>query len=152
MRRTVIIQAIAAATIILFVYASLSKLMAYPLFTAQLEMHPLLRPFAGWLAWAVPAAELLVAALLVIPSTRLMGLYGSAILLFMFTVYLTVMILTDKHLPCSCGGLISRFTWRQHIVFNLVFLAIAITGILLNRKRTKDIVATIHPNSSMGVN
>ncbi len=141
MRKTVIIDALAAATIILFVYAAMSKMMAYPLFTAQLEMHPLLRPFAGWLAWAVPAAELLVAALLVIPSTRLMGLYGSAILLFMFTVYLTGMILTDKHLPCSCGGIISGFTWRQHIVFNLVFLGLAITGILLDKQKEKNAVS-----------
>ena len=150
MRRAVIIEVIVAATIILFVYAAMSKLLAYPLFTEQLEMHPLLKPFAGWLAWAVPAAELLVAALLVIPSTRLVGLYGAAILLFMFTVYLTGMILTDSHLPCSCSGIISGFTWRQHIVFNLVFMGLAVTGIILDKR--KDIVATIHPNSSMGVN
>jgi uncharacterized membrane protein YphA (DoxX/SURF4 family) len=141
MRRAVIIDVLAAAIIVLFVYAAVSKLMAYPLFTAQLEMHPLLRPFAGWLAWAVPAAELLVAALLVIPSTRLVGLYGAAILLFMFTVYLTGMILTDKHLPCSCGGLISGFTWRQHIAFNLVFLGLAVTGILLDKRKDKAVVS-----------
>ncbi|TAM97041.1 MAG: hypothetical protein EPN39_12190 [Chitinophagaceae bacterium] len=141
MRRTVIIDVLAAALIILFVYAALSKLMAYPLFTAQLEMHPLLRPFAGWLAWALPAAELFISALLVIPSTRLMGLYGSAILLFMFTVYLTGMILTDKHLPCSCGGLISGFTWRQHIVFNLVFIILSITGIILSKQKDRTAVS-----------
>lgn len=92
-----------------------------------------------------------IATLLIIPFTRIPGLYGSAILLFIFTAYLTGMILTDKHLPCSCSGIISSLSWGQHIVFNLVFLTIAITGILLNKKRTKNIVATIHPNSSMGV-
>jgi uncharacterized membrane protein YphA (DoxX/SURF4 family) len=141
MRRAVIIDVLAAAIIVLFVYAAVSKLMAYPLFTAQLEMHPLLKPFAGWLAWAVPVTELLIAVLLVIPFTRIPGLYSSAILLFMFTVYLTGMILTDKHLPCSCGGIISGFTWKQHIVFNLVFLGLAVTGILLNKRKDKNKIA-----------
>ncbi|TAN15978.1 MAG: hypothetical protein EPN37_08785 [Chitinophagaceae bacterium] len=143
MRRAVIIDAVAAATIVLYVYAAMSKLMAYPLFTAQLTMHPLLKPFAGWLAWGVPAAELLIAALLVIPFTRLIGLYGSAILLFMFTVYLTVMILTDSHLPCTCGGLISSLTWRQHIVFNLVFLGLAVTGIILDKRKDKTALSFV---------
>ena len=143
MRRAVIIDAVAAATIVLYVYAAMSKLLAYPLFTAQLAMHPLLKPFAGWLAWGVPAAELLIAALLVIPFTRLIGLYGSAILLFIFTVYLTGMILTDSHLPCSCGGIISGFTWRQHIVFNLVFLGLAVTGITLDKRKDKTALSFV---------
>lgn len=141
MKRKWIIEIICALLICLWVYASLSKLFAYHLFVARLEMHPLLKPFAAWLAWAVPVTELLIAALLVIPITRLIGLYGAAILLLMFTVYLTEMILTDKHLPCSCGGIISGFTWKQHIVFNLVFLGLAVTGILLDKRKDKTVVS-----------
>jgi len=44
------------------------------------------------------------------------------------TVYLALMLGTEKHLPCSCGGAIESLTWRQHILFNLFFLALAGLG------------------------
>ncbi len=141
MRRTLIIEAIAAALIVLLVYASLSKLLAYPVFVAQLHLHPMLKPFAGLLAWAVPVVELGIVALLIIPGTRCAGLYSAAILLLVFTVYLVLMLLTDKNLPCSCGGVISTLTWGQHIVFNGLFILLAVTGIILDKRNDRHNMA-----------
>ena len=152
MKRQILIQSMAALLILIFVYAAFSKLLNYPLFVAQLEMHPLLKHFAGLFAWSIPVTECIIAILLIFSFTRMAGFYCSALLLLIFTFYLTGMVLTDKHLPCSCGGIISGFSWKEHIVFNIACIAIAIIGIVLNRKVTKNIVATIHPNSSRGVN
>jgi hypothetical protein len=32
-------------------------------------------------------------------------------------------------LPCSCGGAISRMGWREHIVFNVVFVGLTVLAI-----------------------
>jgi uncharacterized membrane protein YphA (DoxX/SURF4 family) len=129
MKNNWIIEIISAALVLLLVYAASGKLMDYPLFVAQLHTHPYLKPFAGFLAWSVPTVELIIAILLIIPRTRLTGLYSAAALLFTFTAYLVLMILTDKNLPCSCSGIISSMSWGQHIVFNILFIILAIIGI-----------------------
>lgn len=118
----------------LWVYASCSKLFTYQLFVSQLEMHPMLKQFASSLALIIPVSELLIAILLIFSSTRIMGLYCSTILLIIFTIYLIIMILTDSHLPCGCSGIISGFSWKEHIVFNCVFILLSITGIWLYKK------------------
>lgn len=137
MQRKTIIEIIAALLILLLVYASLSKLLAYSVFVAQLHTHPMLKQFAGFLAWAVPVVELGLAALLVIPKTSRAGFYGAAALLLTFTAYLVLMLLSEKNLPCSCGGIISSLSWGQHVVFNLFFTALAITGIILDKRKNR---------------
>jgi hypothetical protein len=47
------------------------------------------------------------------------------------------MLAYAKHLPCSCGGVIKKLTWPQHLAFNIFFLLIAMTGIILQRKHTR---------------
>jgi len=44
-------------------------------------------------------------------------------------------------LPCSCGGVIQKMTWGQHVIFNLFFTLLALVGIWLARKR-KDETST----------
>jgi uncharacterized membrane protein YphA (DoxX/SURF4 family) len=138
-----IVEILTALLICLFVYAAISKLTEYSMFVAQLKLHPLFKYFAGLLAWIIPAAELITTGLLVFPLTRRTGLYTSAALLSSFTVYLIVMISTNSHLPCTCGGLIKSLTWRQHIVFNLVFLGLAVTGIILDKRKDKTALSFV---------
>lgn len=132
-RDNIVIEIICAILVVPLIYASLSKLLAYPVFVTQLYTHPRLKPFAGFLAWALPVVELGVAALLVIPETRLAGLYSATGLLIAFTVYLLLMLLSGKTLPCSCGGIVSQLSWVGHVVFNSVFILLAVTGILLHK-------------------
>jgi hypothetical protein len=123
-----------AVLICVFVYAALSKLLEYHLFTLQLHQHPYLRSIAPTVAWVLPAAELIVAALMIIPATRKAGLYSTCSMLVIFTVYLGVMLLSGKHLPCACGGIISSFSWGQHMIFNGVLIAMAVATILAKRQ------------------
>jgi len=60
-----------------------------------------------------------------------MGFYAAFGLMVILTVYLALMLGTQQHLPCSCGGAIEGLTWRQHVLFNLFFLALAGLGIKL---------------------
>lgn len=133
MSRKTIIEIITALLIVLFVYAGLSKLLDHHTFSLQLAQSPLLSSWAFVIAWALPAGELLLAAALVIPATRQLGLYASLILLILFTVYLVYMLSFSTHLPCSCGGIISSLSWKQHLGFNSVFISLAAVGIWLRR-------------------
>jgi hypothetical protein len=120
--------------ILLFVYAAFSKLFNYSEFKIQLLQSPVVKSFAGVTAWLLPAIELCVAAALTVRATRLFGFYGSLILMNAFTLYIVLMLIEEKHLPCSCGGVIRQLSWKQHIWFNLFFLALSAGGIVLERK------------------
>ena len=119
----------AFALTVLWVYGAASKLFKFALFRFQLNSYPWIRHFGGVLAWGIPLAELGIAALLISGRKRGIGFLASLALLLLFTGYLLWMLGTERHLPCSCGGIIQHLTWGQHIVFNGFFIAVAATGI-----------------------
>ena len=130
----VITDMICALLILLFAYAAFSKLLEFEKFRNVLRDAPLTGNYAALLAALIPAAELIIVLLLIIPGTQKWGLAAATGLLTLFTVYLAIMVLADSHLPCSCGGVIQRLSWRQHIVFNAFFIGISITGIYFKQK------------------
>ena len=115
--------------IFLFAYTGSSKLLDSKGFAAVLSKIPLIGRGAGIVAILLPLAELLIVLLLLFEKTRLTGLYASLALLLLFTVYLVYMVLVVPHLPCSCGGVISSMSWKQHVVFNVVFIVLTVIGI-----------------------
>jgi hypothetical protein len=117
--------------IILFTYAALSKLLEYDKFTVQLSQSPLLTAFAGTVAWAVPALEIVLAVLVSIPSMRLYGLYGSYTLMVIFTAYIIAITRFSDYVPCSCGGVLQKLGWTEHLIFNVFFVALCGIAILL---------------------
>lgn len=128
-----------ALLILLLLYASASKL-AHP---GALRHDMYNQPFPHWLAsillWAVPLSEIVISLCLIPDSTRKYGLWGALVLMSLFTLYAAAILLhLFPYVPCSCGGVIRNLTWGQHIVFNLFFVAIAITGILLLKKQDKQ--------------
>ena len=117
--------------ILLFVYAAVSKILDFENFRVQLGQSPLLSAFAGWIAWMVPAVEILIAILLAIPRLRGVGLYLAFGLMTMFTAYIYIVLNFSSFVPCSCGGILEKLGWTEHIIFNLVFILFAITAIFL---------------------
>ncbi|MBV9960761.1 MAG: hypothetical protein JO072_00820 [Parafilimonas sp.] len=122
---------------LLFTYAAFSKLQDVQMFKAQLLKFPLIGYAAVFLSWAIPVAEIITALLLFIPQFQYAGFIVSTILLTAFTLFLIVMVSFEKSLPCSCGGVIAKLTWREHIVFSLFFLILSLLGIYLKRKQEK---------------
>lgn len=140
MRRDVTIEIICGLLVLLFVYTSISKLLAYHSFAAVLRNSPLIGNYADVMAILLPVAELAIAIMLLVPSLKGTGLYASFILMLAFTGYICYMLLFSPHLPCSCGGAIAKLTWKQHLVFNILFSIIAFTGIRLHRKEAENLV------------
>jgi uncharacterized membrane protein YphA (DoxX/SURF4 family) len=136
-RSNVAMGIICTLNITLFVYAATAKLLDYYSFHFGLTESPFIAPFANILAWAVPATEYLIVALLVIPATRLAGLYSSFVLMSLFTIYIAAMLLFGSDIPCSCGGVLEEMSWSTHIIFNCFFVALSAWGIYLQRKKRR---------------
>ena len=150
MKKGVLAEVCSFFLILLFVYAASSKLFSFDNFHSQLYLYPLVKHFPLFTAISVISAELIISALLLFPATRLTGFIGSALLLSTFTVYLSYSILTNTHLPCSCGGVIQYMTWKQHIVFNICFLTLSLAGSvsIINRSRRKPVEKSRQQNQN----
>ena len=117
--------------IVLFVYAAVSKLIDFENFQIQLAQSPLLSAYAGFISYAVIIAEILIVLLLGIKRTQQIGLYASYGLMLAFTVYIYLIINYSDFVPCSCGGILEKLGWTEHLIFNLVFVGLAVIAIYL---------------------
>jgi uncharacterized membrane protein YphA (DoxX/SURF4 family) len=132
-----IIDGCAFALVFLFVYTASAKFLRIDIFAGQLERFPWISPSAKIMAWVVPSVELIVSALLLMGRTRVAGFYAALGLMLVFTTYLALMLGSDRHLPCSCGGVISSMTWKQHLFFNLFFIGVALMGVVYSSPKIK---------------
>ena len=130
-----LVTTISILLILLFSYAAVSKLMDYHNFIGQLRSSDLLKPIAGILTWLIPTVEFYVVLLLLVPAWKKSGMILSSVLMFLFTVYIAVMLVFFKKIPCSCGGVLQNLSWHQHLVFNAIFLLLALAGTVLVRKQ-----------------
>lgn len=134
LNKNVVIEIICSLLILLFVYAAISKLSDYDRFTVQLSKSPFITSFSNFTAWSIPTIEILIALLLAIKKSRLIGLYASFFLMSLFTAYLIIMLNFSYYIPCSCGGVLERLSWDQHVVFNSFFIAISAAGVIMQHK------------------
>jgi hypothetical protein len=134
LRKQTIIETIVAILAFLFLYTSLSKYANIQTFEFSLKMSPILKNFSHLVAVTLPALEIGVVILLTIPRTRLAGIYMSLILLSIFTIYLIGIVSFSKTLPCGCGGVISKLSWKEHIYFNMFFVIISVIGVWLQNE------------------
>jgi uncharacterized membrane protein YphA (DoxX/SURF4 family) len=133
-----ILDCICLLYILLFVYAAVSKLLDFQNFQAQLGQSPLLSAFAGIVSWVVPIAELFIALLLIFPKYRLAGLFSAFSLMVLFTTYIIIILNFSSFIPCSCGGILEKLGWTEHLIFNIVFILLAVIGTLLLSTFQKD--------------
>lgn len=130
MKKTLTVS-IAVILSILFAYAAYNKLKIYPTFVSQLTTSPITKHYAQFLSWFVPGTEMIIVGLLLFSRTRLVGLYSSFFLMLAFTIYIYLLLHFTSYMPCGCGGIINGFTWSQHLWFNVIFTALAGTGVVL---------------------
>jgi uncharacterized membrane protein YphA (DoxX/SURF4 family) len=135
MKRKTIVDIIAYLFILLFIYASVNKLMDYEKFSTELGKSPLLTAFANQVAWAIPAIELVLVVLLTVPRWMLIGFYAAFSLMTMFTAYIIAILKFSDFIPCSCGGVLQAMSWNQHLVFNIFFILLGFIGILLYERK-----------------
>ncbi|MGM9475236.1 MauE/DoxX family redox-associated membrane protein [Pedobacter sp. GSP4] len=122
--------------VLLFSYAAFSKLFTITAFDEQLHNQS----FPGWLAdfllyFLIPA-EIVTALLLCFKRTVMAGLLFSTVLMLAFTAYIALVLSGYfEKVPCSCGGVLKSLGWKPHLIFNLVFTALAITSLTIHLKQ-----------------
>ncbi len=148
-KRQVILETISALLIMLFLYASISKFLDFRTFIGETNNQPLPNSLTPFIVWTVPSLEIAIALALMFDRTRLAGFYASLGLMILFTLYTGIILMHFfRYIPCSCGGVIRKLTWKQHLVFNLFFVALSVIGILLKRGIFfKTIITTKNKNS-----
>ncbi|HEX9510731.1 MAG TPA: MauE/DoxX family redox-associated membrane protein [Puia sp.] len=148
-KRQVLLETISALLIMLFLYASVSKFLDFKTFIGEMNNQPLPNSWTPFLVWTLPSLEIAIAVSLIFERTRLAGFYASLVLMTLFTIYAGAILLHFfAYIPCSCGGVISKLNWKQHLVFNLFFVALSVAGIILKRGNFfKTIITTKNKNS-----
>jgi hypothetical protein len=142
MKRKTIVEILASLLILLFVYAALSKLFDFENFRVQLGKSPFITGFSGVVSWALPIVELAIALLLTFSRSRLLGMFAALFLMTLFSAYIFTMLHYSYYIPCSCGGVLSKLTWGQHLVFNIFFVAVSIAGIFIIGLSKKEPIHT----------
>lgn len=105
--------------ILLFCYAAISKALDFENFQVQIGQSPLLSAYAGFVSFAVIALEVIIVLLLIFPRSNLLGLYTSTALMSAFTIYIFLILNYSEFVPCSCGGILEKMGWTEHLVFNI---------------------------------
>jgi hypothetical protein len=143
-KRQVVLESISALLIMLFLYASISKFLDFQRFIGEMNNQPLPNSWTPFLVWTVPSLEIAISLALIFERTRMVGLIASLVLMTLFTIYSAVILLHFfDYVPCSCGGVIRKLSWPQHLVFNLFFVALSVIGIILQRRSFfKSIIIT----------
>ncbi|WP_379964471.1 MauE/DoxX family redox-associated membrane protein [Epilithonimonas sp. UC225_85] len=135
--KTRVVEFIGYFFILLFCYASISKIMDFENFQIQISESPLLSAYAAFLPFAIIILELIIAGLLCYRKTRNTGLIGSFILMLIFTGYIFFIIRTSENLPCSCGGILEKMSWHQHLYFNIGCIVISVIALGLNLRYSR---------------
>lgn len=110
--------------IILFIGTATSKLANLSGFQFNLAANlPIVSTHRVLISWLVPLAELVVTGMLLSKKRETQGLLCATYLLSVFTLYIIyILAFAGTHKPCSCGGIISLLTWRQHLPVNVALI------------------------------
>lgn len=130
-----LIEIIAAVFILLFTYTAVSKIIEAETFYSTLKKSPLVNDWAGILYWLLPLAELITVVLLFIPPLRWAGFYLSLALMLMFTAYISFMLLSSYKLPCTCGGILKKLSWKDHMLLNIILTILSAIAVMFEIKR-----------------
>lgn len=133
-------ESIVALLILLFAYTAFSKFIEYDIFVFQMQLVPLplMGEIAPTLGWMVPLVECLIVIALMIGKWRTIGLYSSLLLLFIFEGYISILLLSGYDLPCTCGGIISKMGWKEHLIFNAILILLTVFALYFNKEKQQN--------------
>lgn len=119
----------------LFAISAYAKIVDHERFMIGLSKVNYIGQYAALIAWSVPAAEIIVSLLLMYPETHKWGLYGFTGLMTVFTLYIGSLLLWAERLPCYCNLIIEKLGFGQHLIFNLVFIFLAVVALWLKKQK-----------------
>ncbi|WP_333853008.1 MauE/DoxX family redox-associated membrane protein [Epilithonimonas sp.] len=135
--QNIFVKTVSYFFILLFIYASVSKLLDFENFQVQIAQSPLLSAYAGFISYAVIIVEIIIVLILIYPKTQILGLYLSTALMTEFTVYIYLILNYSDFVPCSCGGILEKLGWTEHLIFNIICVILGIITILWLKSKDK---------------
>ena len=85
-----------------------------------------------YLAYILPALELAVGLLFILPKMRLLAFSLSSLLMVAFVAYVSLAVLKVwGKIPCGCGLVFHQLGWVSHLWLNIGFLLISLLGLAL---------------------
>lgn len=118
--------------IILWTYSTYAKLSDLKNFKHAMLSQVFPKWIGKILIISVPLFEIVMVVLLLIPKTRLIGMYSSFFIMLAFTFYVAGAVFgIYSRRPCSCGALFSRLGWERHFKVNIILTLLALAGVLL---------------------
>jgi len=136
----VIVDVVSASFIFLFIYAAASKLKDFEKFQVQLSKSPIVNPFVELIARGIPALEIIIALLLIFKVSRYYAIQAAFTMMVIFTVYIIAILKFSSYVPCSCGGILQNMSWADHLYFNIAFVVLGATAILIYPNQNKDLI------------
>jgi hypothetical protein len=135
-----ILKASSILLILLWSSTGLSKILEFAEFKQQV-ITILGENMAKPVSIAIPSLELTAAMTIPFGKTRTFGLYLSLILMATFTAYV-ILVITGYFgpAPCTCGGVITALSWKQHLIVNIILLLIVLYSLFTLKKRKEAAV------------
>jgi uncharacterized membrane protein YphA (DoxX/SURF4 family) len=132
MKRKTILEIISALLILFFLHSSISNYIRLQSLKNLLGFYTI---DTTGIAWTIVVVESIIALLLFIPRTRLVGLVA----VLFFTLYAGYTVARTPHFPHNFGGILDNLSSWQHILIYglLTSLAIAGIGLTIRKPRTK---------------
>lgn len=139
-KKEILTEMMIMALVILFLYTSTSKYFDFAAFKRAMYNQPFPHGLSAFLIWVLPPAEILVAVGLMIERFRTLALYVFLALMVLFTGYIALILLhIFPRVPCSCGGGLQSLGWTQHLLFNIIFIALTIGAIVFRKQGRRPI-------------
>lgn len=110
--------------LVLWVYAFANKIQDTSRFIKGIAVSFPGPYFPVAIAWILLSLEAITAIFLLWKHYQRKGLYLSLLLLLLFTCYISYLLWSGAALPCSCGGVLEQLGWRDHLIFNLIFITL----------------------------
>ncbi|MGN0019980.1 MAG: MauE/DoxX family redox-associated membrane protein [Sphingobacterium hotanense] len=119
----------------LWLPVAIDKILDFAAFRSGILNQPFPDLLGYILIYLLPVLEIATVATLVVSRLQKLGLIMSTTLLIVFSTYIAIALLGAwEQLPCGCGSVINGMNWKQHLIFNLIFLIISIWGLYLWNK------------------
>jgi putative oxidoreductase len=121
--------------ILLFLYTALTKVLDWHHYVRKMNNQVFPKMITPTITFLIPLVEFIAVGLLVSSKTRIKGLWLAFVLMASFTVYVALVTLkVFPRVPCSCAGVFEVMSWIEHLIFNLIFTAMAFYAILIKNK------------------
>jgi len=134
--KQLLVESIVYLLVALFLLTAVSKLIDLDKFTWQINNQVFDNRFTPYLVYGLPAIELMLAMLLPWPKTRLKALYGSAVLMALFTIYIGLVTFNVfDRVPCGCATAFKHLSWPQHLIMNLTITLLSFAAIYIEKMR-----------------